>query len=493
LFLVLKFASSIFWQKIKNLDAAGVKSRSLYSNTSTLAHKHACRTLESMAPNTRAAANWAFTRVVALLKFWALIAGVCLLLLWQVVAGVCVLLLWHTVKCACRLLDSMVPHPRAPPGADNWAVERATALPEIWTLVAEHSGGLVGAWRLTGVCKAAREGAKVWLRTLPGLVVCGGVDRGGQILQTCAWRLDLEELRWEHTSDLALARAKHACCAVRGGVVVVGGLHTTEEDLGMDDSYTASVEIFGYESETEEQIFALPPLSCGPRVGTAAVAIEESESEEGQVLLIGGGNGLRITSEVHKVDLATGVCTPLPPLLSHQRKVCTAARLPDGRVVCVGKNYGDEEGITAEVLEELPNQGPQTNAASWRWRELPGMSVARAGCGGCVLSDGRFAVFGGIVDVEAVLATRTTACEVLTLDGGAERWRPLPPMYEARAGFACAAVGGCVIVAGGVRSGGSYSFTGTVEVYEEALGQWRRLPCSLPHNAGVGWMGSALV
>ena len=29
----------------------------------------------------------------------------------------------------------------------DWAVERATALPEVWALVAEHSG-LVGAWRL---------------------------------------------------------------------------------------------------------------------------------------------------------------------------------------------------------------------------------------------------------------------------------------------------------------------------------------------------------
>jgi hypothetical protein len=51
---------------------------------------------------------------------------------------------------------------------------RATALPEFWALVAEHSG-LAGAWRLTGVCVAAREGAKEWLRTLPGLVVCGGL------------------------------------------------------------------------------------------------------------------------------------------------------------------------------------------------------------------------------------------------------------------------------------------------------------------------------
>jgi hypothetical protein len=56
----------------------------------------------------------------------------------------------------------------------HWAVERATGLPEVWALVAEHGDGLVDAWRLMSVCRASRAGAKDWLGTLPGLVVCGG-------------------------------------------------------------------------------------------------------------------------------------------------------------------------------------------------------------------------------------------------------------------------------------------------------------------------------
>jgi hypothetical protein len=156
-----------------------------------------------------------------------------------------------------------------------------------------------------------------------------------------------------------------------------------------------------------------------------------------------------------------------------------AARLPDGRVVCVGKNFrGDSEGITAEILEELPGQGSLTSAASWQWRELPGMSVAHYGCGGCVLNDGRFAVFGGRTDFFDA-STSTTACEVFSLDGDDEQWKSLPSMHEERAGNACVMVGGCVIVVGG-----------TVEVYEEALGRWRRLPCSLPQNAGLAWMSN---
>jgi hypothetical protein len=39
----------------------------------------------------------------------------------------------------------------------NWAMERATALPEVWALVAKHRG-VLGARRLMRVCKAARAG-----------------------------------------------------------------------------------------------------------------------------------------------------------------------------------------------------------------------------------------------------------------------------------------------------------------------------------------------
>ena len=101
-------------------------------------------------------------------------------------------------------------------------------------------------------------------------------------------------------------------------------------------------------------------------------------------------------------------------------------------------------------------------------------------CGkGCVLSDGRFAVFGtGTGGV--------TLCEVLTLDGAGERWERLPQMRDVRHGLACAAIGGCIIVAGGD------GFI-TAEVYEEALGRWRRLPCNLPHDGGLRRMGSALL
>jgi hypothetical protein len=97
---------------------------------------------------------------------------------------------------------------------------------------------VVGAWRLTGVCRASREGANGWLRTLPGLVVCGGVTSERAITSE-VWRLDLGELRWERLPSLSCGRYAPTCCAVRGGVVVLGGLVQGQEG----DEYTASVEI----------------------------------------------------------------------------------------------------------------------------------------------------------------------------------------------------------------------------------------------------------
>jgi hypothetical protein len=96
--------------------------------------------------------------------------------------------------------------------------------------------------------------------------------------------------------------------------------------------------------------------------------------------------------------------------------------------------------------------------------------------------NGRFAIFGGSDNSRAP----TASCEVLTLGGYIERWDPLPPMHEARRYFASAAIGGCVIVVGGESSK-------TAEVFEEALGRWRRLPCGLPFDTELWWMGSAMI
>jgi hypothetical protein len=352
------------------------------------------------------------------------------------------------------------------------AASRVAARPERWAIIAEHSG-LVGAWRLMQVCSASREGAKDWLRTLPGLVVCGRLT-GGEVVSD-VWRLDLATMRWEPMPALVTARSHHTCCAVRGALVVLGG-PTPAGHHG----HTSSVEMLP-SSEEGGAFVDLPPLSCGGIRGAAAIAVGESYSAAGQVLLLGGWISEDVSGEtlptVQLVDLATGACAPQPGLL-HPRGYAAAGRLPDGRVVCAG-GFGDMDGqSSAEVWGALPEGAAD---AAWSWRALPGMSTDRYGCCGCAMSDGRFAVLGG----HSNHGDPTSSCEALVVDGAAH-WEPLPPMHESWAGFACGAVAGCVIVAGGPGRR-------SAEVYVEELNRWLRLPCDLPYRSTVAYMGSAVL
>jgi hypothetical protein len=190
-----------------------------------------------------------------------------------------------------------------------------------------------------------------------------------------------------------------------------------------------------------------------------------------------------VSSAVHLVDLATGVCTAQASLLFPQGGrigSCVARRLLDGRIVCAGATWQYTAHGTAQVMEPPPHGSP--SEASWQWRSLPNTSAVRLGGRGCVLSDGRFAVFGGMDTSNATISS----CEALTLDADGEHWDVLPSMHEARRGFVCAAIGGCVMVAGGWGSI-------TAEVYEEGLGRWRRLPCSLPFDTELHGAGSAVM
>jgi len=109
------------------------------------------------------------------------------------------------------------------------------------------------------------------------------------------------------------------------------------------------------------------------------------------------------------------------------------------------------------------------------------MSVKRFGCSGCVLSNGRFAVLGGVNDSGQALSS----CEALAVGDG-EHWGHLPPMHDARILFASSAVAGCVIVVGGrgLKS---------AEVFDEVLDRWLRLPCDLPLDSQLHFMGGALL
>jgi len=84
---------------------------------------------------------------------------------------------------------------------------------------------------------------------------------------------------------------------------------------------------------------SLPSLSCGGIAEASAIAVEESGSAAGQVLLLGGCDeeGAAL-STVHQVGLAPGACTPQPPLIT-SRNDFMAVRLPDGSTACTGGGF----------------------------------------------------------------------------------------------------------------------------------------------------------
>jgi hypothetical protein len=371
----------------------------------------------------------------------------------------------------------------------NWAVD----LPrEVWALVAAHRG-VVGACQLMRVCKDAHAGGKEYLSTVPGLVVCGGYT--GDEAASDVLRLDLPTMRWVPMHALVTARDDHACCVARGTLVVLGGFL-------QEGGRTSSVEMLS-SSEEGGAFVDLPPLSCGGIYAAAAIAVEESDSAAGQVLLLGGmGDSGLLSSTVQLVDLATGACAPQNNLL-YPRGYPAAGRLPDGRVVCAG---GIGAWSSAEVWEPLARGAAD---AAWGWRALPAMSAGRSACCGCVLSDGRFAVLGGWSDEidddededdededdededdededDENGGGPTSSCEALVIDGGDAHWVPLPPMHDARTYFSCGTVAGCPIVAGGEG-------LKSVELYDAELNRWLRLPCDLPYESSFSHMRSAVL
>ena len=223
----------------------------------------------------------------------------------------------------------------------------------------------------------------------------------------------------------------------------------------------------------------LPPLARDGFFGAAAIPVHENDSAKGQLIILGGmGSNHRPASTVQMVDLATGACAPQPSLLN----TCAyqaACRLPDERIVCaggLGVGAGSSSGVWGPPTQGSPN-------GAWTWRQLPAMSVWRYKCCGCVTSDSRFAVLGGIGDGNVSLSS----CEALSFDDdGAAHWEPLPLMHDARIHFACATLAGCIIVAGGRR-------LKSAEVYDVELNRWFRLPCDLPHGSELYQMGSAVM
>jgi hypothetical protein len=124
-------------------------------------------------------------------------------------------------------------------------------------------------------------GAEEWLRSLPRLVVCGGFSRASGGMSTGnVWRLDREEQEWSRITVLTGKRHCHACCAVRGTVVALGGVCQT-----VKGSVTDSVEILRCELRGEAEESSSSRFSRRCRV-VSAMTLSQSPSRRARALRV---------------------------------------------------------------------------------------------------------------------------------------------------------------------------------------------------------------
>jgi hypothetical protein len=188
----------------------------------------------------------------------------------------------------------------------------------------------------------------------------------------------------------------------------------------------------------------------------------------------------------------------LPPLPT-ARWNCAVAGLSEdvGGGIIVAGGWGEEGDLDTAAI--LPGQGDGNSGhiACGTWFELPNLGIARRGCRGVALRDGRALVIGGVAgksDDSEYFSTVESYWAAERAFGGTTGWKELASMREARANFgACATDDGFVVVAGGLcRPAGAMGDVtlNTAERLDVRRGVWTALPAM--HEARQGCSCSAV-
>jgi hypothetical protein len=282
-------------------------------------------------------------------------------------------------------------------------------------------------------------------------------------------------MRWREGPSLPQGLFDHACVAQSDGTVlciggssgggrwrirpVSGRLSTTEDE---DEEFSKSV--FALEPGAEEWVQR--SLLHSTRCSFAAKACED-----GTVLMLGGfrEDSEDPTARVDRLDPATGVVTPLPPLL---HAAC-------GSWAVLGKRMVFTTGRTAQVYDtstavstQLPDipfvrLAQVYDVSTGVSTQRPDIPFARVASVGVALPDGRCAVLGGFCEY----GRYTTSC--FAYNGQAGAWEELPELLAPRSTPATWLVGGCVVILGGADHEG---LDGRMEVLDLRAGKWRYVP-----------------
>jgi hypothetical protein len=323
--------------------------------------------------------------------------------------------------------------------------------------------GVLGLWRLRGVCRAFRRWALQQLSSLPRVVAIGGdtSDTSGEEMGTASVEmLDLSTMRWLSggaVPDLPAPRHALAACSFPDGRVVVAGGASREEPYALQPT--------ALQWEPGSLGWSSLPRLAQAQAGAAAVALPD-----GRAMLIAGYDntqpaastrGYLATVQALTADgTAWSVLTPI----GTPRTGATSTVLPCGKVLAAGgfSDGGGEFFDTAELWD------PATGA----WDSLPPMTHSRSGASSCVLPSGRVAVVGG--DDGRGWGGDGERDDGEAFDLQTRTWNPLPPMGGARKDAGLVAVaGGMVVVGGECRF---REVLPVPELFDEASGQWFKLP-----------------
>jgi hypothetical protein len=313
--------------------------------------------------------------------------------------------------------------------------------PEVW--------GVVGLWRLRGVCRAFRGWAQAELSSLPRLVAVGGavrIDAENESATASVESLDLATMRWSAAGcmpSLPDPRFAHSVSgSADGRVVVCGGYNRGGADRMFHLASTALQWLPGTGAWS-----ALPDLPA-KRFGAASVGLPD-----GRTMLIGGVSGGQATALVVVLAADGSGWSDLAPLMG-ARLYPAAIVLPDGKVLVAG-------GMNFPAADTALRTAELWDPATQKWTVLPPMALARTYAAACVLPSGRVAVLGG----EGTDGQPRTDGEVF--DPAKCQWEPLgAEMAHERVSIQAVAVaGGLLAVA-----------VTPPELFDEESRRWLTLP-----------------
>lgn len=230
---------------------------------------------------------------------------------------------------------------------------------------------------------------------------------------------------WSATGSLAQARHHHSQTLLGDGrVLVAGGFTTTSTACSGDGTgtATATAELFDPAAGTWS---AAAPLATARRLHTA------TRLSDGRVLVVGGSTAADPIASAEIYDAATNAWTSTGDL-AVPRRTHTATRLPDGRVLVTGGESGGMAVATCEIFD--PATGTWTAAAD--------MSTPRYLHTATLLATGRVLVSAGY----AVGAAARSSEEY---DPDTNTWSTPTTMLARFDGSATLMLDGRVLMAGG--------------------------------------------